>query len=62
MAATEQDRLEAEVAKLRLEAEKLEIEVRRLRQPAWRRAALWRSLLASLAVGAAVYAAMQRAL
>ena len=61
MPSTEQDRLDAETEKLRLESEKLRIELRRMQRPFWRQASLWRSLLASLAVGAGVYAAMSRA-
>ena len=62
MACTEQDRLDAEVEKLHLEAHKLRLELRRLERPFWQQPSLWRSLLAGLAVGAAVYAAMSRSL
>ena len=57
---SEQDRLNAEVEKLRLEAHKLEREIRRLDRPFWSQWSFWRSLLAAVAVSAAVWAAASR--
>lgn len=62
MPHTEQDRLDAEVEKLRLETDKLRFELQRFKRPWWRQSSLWRSLLASAAVGAAVYAAITRSM
>ena len=60
MSHTENDRLQAEVAKLHLEAQKLRIEVSRMERPFWRQASFWRSVLTAGAVSAAAYAAMSR--
>ncbi len=57
---TEQDLLNAQVAKLHLEARKLEREINRLDRPFWSQWSFWRSLLAAIAVGAAVWAGLGR--
>ena len=57
---TEQDLLDAQVAKLRLEARKLEREIGRLDRPFWSQWSFWRSLLAAAAIGAAVWAGIGR--
>ena len=46
---TEQDLLDAQVRKLRLEADKLDRELERLSRPLWRHPAFWRSVLAAAA-------------
>jgi anti-sigma-K factor RskA len=58
--STEQDLLNAQVAKLRLEARKLEREIDRLGRPFWTRWSFWRSMLAASAVGAAAWAGLGR--
>ena len=58
--ATEQDRLNAEVEKLRLEARKLEREIARIDRPFWSHWSFWRALLAAVAVGAALWAGVDR--
>ncbi len=60
MSATDQDLLDAQVRKLRLESEKLERDIRRMDRPLWSQWGFWRSLLGVAAVGAAAWAAASR--
>jgi hypothetical protein len=57
---TDQDLLNAQVAKLRLEARKLEREIARIDRPFWTHWSFWRALLAAIAVGAAMWAGIDR--